>query len=147
MTASNWGFVGVCPPVDWELIKLFGVVAMPNFLGWWDFYFRGCCRNVHVDDNGGGSWSTADEATDADGRNGASAAKFLAAVDKFCPTVVVGHNNDAVGVLREGIDLVIFLFVIAEGFEEGAEVPVCCVVCICCAEVPLPAVVEDHHAC
>ena len=100
--------MGFAPPVDWELVELFGVVAMPNLLGWWDLYFRGCRRNVHGNDNGGGSWSAADEATDADGRNGASAAKFLAAVDKIYPTVVVGHDDDAVGVLREGVDLVIF---------------------------------------
>ena len=68
-------------------------------------------------------------------------------MDKIYPTVVVGHNNDAVRVLREGADLVIFLFVIAEGFDKGAEVPVCCVMCICCAEVQLSAVVEDHRAC
>ena len=67
-----------------------------------------CRCDIHVDDNEGGSWSAADEATDADGRNGASAAKFLAAVDEIYPTVVVGHGDNAVGVLREGIDLVIF---------------------------------------
>ena len=61
--------------------------------------------------------------------------------------IVVSDDNDAVGVLGDGVDLVIFLFVIAEGFDKGAEVPVCCVMCICCAEVRLSAVVEDHRAC
>ncbi len=102
------GLLGFGPPVDWELIEFFGVVAMPNSPGWWDFYFRGCRRDVHVDGDWGGSWSAANEATDADGRNGASAAKFLAAVDRFYPTAVVGHDDDAVGVFREGVDLVIF---------------------------------------
>ena len=110
-----------------ELVKLFGVVATPNPLGWGDFYFRSCRRDVHVGDDGGGSWSAADEVTNADGRDGAISAKFLAAVDEFYSTAVVGHDDDAVGVLREGVDLVIFCFVIAEGFDEGAEVPVGCV--------------------
>ncbi len=123
----GWG-----PSVGWELVELFGVVATPNPLGRGDFDFCGCRRGVHVDDDRGGSWSFSDEATDADGRNGASAAKFSAAVDKFYPTAVVGHVNDAVGVFRESMDLVIFRFVITDGFDEGAKVPVCCVTCIFC---------------
>ena len=116
--------------VSFELVELFGVVLAPDPLGRWDFYFCGYRRDVHVDDDGGGSWSAADEATDADGRVGAGAAEFFAAVDKFYSTVVVGHNYDAVGVFREGVDFVIFCFVIVEGFEEGAEVPVGSIACV-----------------
>ena len=85
-----------------------------------------------MSDDGEGSWSAADEATNADGRVGASATKFFAVVDEFYLTAVVGHDYDAVEVLSEGVDLVIFCFVIAEGFDEGAEVPVGFVACVFC---------------
>ncbi len=88
----------------------------------------------------------ADEASHCHDRIDSGATELLAAVDELDSTVVVGDEDNAVGVLGDGVDFVIFLHIDVGCVDEGAEVPVCLVGCVDVAEVQEPTVMEDHRA-
>ena len=88
----------------------------------------------------------ADEASHCHDRVDSGATELLAAVDELDSTVVVGDEDNAVGVLGDGVDFVIFLLIDVGCVCEGVEVPVRLVGGVDVAEVREPTVMEDHRA-
>jgi hypothetical protein len=68
------------------------------------------CGGIDVQDDWEGLGSLANKASHGHGGVVSSAPEFFAVVDKLDSMVVVGNNNDAVGVLGNGVDLLIFGF-------------------------------------
>ena len=77
----------------------------------------------------------------------AGSAKFFEVVDELDLVAVVGNDNDAVGVLSERNDFVIFYICGFHCNDEGVKVLVHCIAVVHGMEVCNPAVLEEHcHA-
>ena len=67
-------------------------------------------------------------------------------MDELDSTMVVSDQDNAVGVLGEGVDVVIFLLLDVGRVDEGFEVPIRQFGGVDFSEVQEPTVMEDHHA-
>jgi hypothetical protein len=86
------------------------------------------------------------EASHCNGFVGLGAPEFLEAVDKLDPLEVVSNDNNAVGVLGEGNNFVIFQILGFHRVDKGVKVLVRQVILVYGTKVCKPAILEGHCA-
>ena len=104
-----------------DVHQLFHALAFPKFVERKNSNFLGRCDIVHVDCHWHSSGSFSHETSNYDGRIVAGATKFFEVVDELNLIAVVGNNDDAVGVLSEHNDFVIFIFVISIALMKASK--------------------------
>ena len=132
-----------------DVHQLFHALASPNFVERRNYNILGRCDIVHVDCHWHSSCSFSHETSDYDGRIVAGAAKFFEVVDELDLIAVADNKNDnnAVGVLSERDDFVIFCICGFHRVDEGFKVLVRCVALVHDTEVCNQTVLEEHcHA-